>query len=114
MRYDTELGKPVDGEMVEAYFKTLVNHFFKILPIRENEEGSLAVYVRGMQVELEGFRSFVPAIRNNPDFLRLLSILQYLMDHPDCETKEVKREVFQCISLINRLQRTFERDGDRK
>ena len=111
MNYDTMIGKPVEGEMVAKYFKTLVNHFFKILPIRENEEGSLAVYVRGMQVELEGFRSFVPVIRDNPDFLRLLSILQYLLDHPDCETKEVKREVFQGISLINRLQNTFELGG---
>lgn len=112
MNYDTTIGTPIDGEMVSRYFKSLVNHFFKILPIRENEEGSLAVYVRGMQVELEGFRSLIPTIRDNPDFLRLLSILQYLLDHPECETREVKREVFHGISLINRLQDTFELGGD--
>lgn len=111
MMYDTLAGVQVNRELVSNYFKSLVNHFFKILPIRENEEGSLGTYMRSLQIELIGCRDFLPAIHDNSDFMKLLSILQYLIDHPECEVKEVKREVFQAISVCNRLVTTFNRDG---
>ena len=35
----------VDGKMVRNYFKNLVNRFFKILPMFENKDESLVVYM---------------------------------------------------------------------
>ncbi len=112
--YDTAIGVQVNEELVSNYFKSLVNHFFKILPIREKEEHSLSTYMRSLQVELTGCREFLIGIKDNPDFMKLLCILQYLIDHPDCEMVEVRREVFQAITLCNRLHDTYQRGGEMK
>lgn len=114
MMYDTAIGIQVNEELVSNHFKSLVNHFFKIIPIREKEEESLPTYMRSLQVELVGFRGFLTGIKDNPDFMKLLSILQYLIDNPGCEMSEVRREVFQAINLCNRLHDTYQRGGEMK
>lgn len=107
MTIDTKTGISIDVQALQNYFKHLVNRFFKILPIRENEEGSLVTYMQCLQAELLGCKELVLAINNDPSYLRLLSILQYLIDNPTCSQPEVKRYVFQSISLCNRLKAQY-------
>jgi len=45
----------------------------------------------------------IHAIHPDPKFLSLLAILQYLIDHPGCEARDVKREVFRAISICGKL-----------
>ena len=106
MTYQTLAGRPLDDGLIGNYFRSLVNQFFKILPIREKQEQSLIVYMRGLQLELIGCHDLLPVLHGNPDFLKLLSILQYLIDHPDCAVPDVR-----AIRLVERLQRTFEGGG---
>lgn len=94
---------PVTTALLENYFHNLVNRFFKILPMRENNEESLIIYMQSLQAELLGCKSFIPEMKENSLYLSLLSILQYLIDTPDCSIKEVKREVFGAISMCNKL-----------
>ena len=70
-------GARFDPALMHNYFKQLVNHFFKILPMRENEDESLPLYIRSLQIELIGCDGVVPELKTNPMFLTLLSILQY-------------------------------------
>lgn len=100
-------GESVDTELLCNYFKRLVNQFFKILPIRENEHESMPAYLSSLQAELLGCKSFIPELCTDPSFLSLLSILQYLIDYPECSVREVRREVFHSISICNKLKALY-------
>ena len=104
MMVETTAGMPIDAEVLHNYFRNLVNHFFKILPIREQNEESLTTYMQSLQAELLGCKGLVSAIQNDASYLTLLSILQYLIDNPECTVREVKREVFRAISICNKLK----------
>lgn len=108
----TTFDAQVDIGLANNYFRTLVNRFFKILPIREAEEESLPVYLRSLQVELLGCKELIQGMNNNSSFLTLLSILQYFIDNPDASPKEVRREVFRAISICNKLKAQYSEGGD--
>ena len=97
----------VDAELVHNYFKSLVNSFFKILPMRENGESSLLTYLDSLQAELLGCENFIPELNKEPGFLSLLAILQYLSDNPECAINKVRREVFKAISICNKLKAQY-------
>lgn len=102
----------MDSTVLSNYFRALINLFFKILPLWEDGESSLAVYMRSLQAELLGCNEFVEAIHNDALFLSLLSILQYLIDTPDCPKSVVKREVFRSISICNKLRSRYVDDAE--
>lgn len=107
----TVIDVPISEEMVSNYLQMLVNHFFKILPIREEESETLPVYMKSLQLELIGCKEFVSELKNDSSFLTLLSILQYLRDHPDCPVKDVKREVFKAITICNKMKDRYCEEG---
>lgn len=72
--------------------------------MRENGESSLPTYMRSLQVELMGCGELIEAVRVDPSYLTLLSILQYLIDHPASEVADVKREVFRAINICHKLK----------
>lgn len=104
---ETIVGVSVEPELLQNYFRALVNRFFKILPIREQNEESLVVYMTSLQSELLGCREFICVIKNDPEYLTLLSILQYLIDNPSISVRETKREVFRAISICNKLKAKY-------
>ena len=97
----------MDATMLNNYFRTLVNLFFKILPIWESGEGSLVTYMKSLQAELLGCRELIDAIHDDPLFVSLIAILQYLIDNPELETPVVKREVFRGISICNKIKERY-------
>lgn len=103
MNVNTNAGVPITTELLRNYFHNLVNQFFKILPMRENEESSLPTYMQSLQVELLGCQELIGDLHNDASYLTLLAVLQYLIDNPSCSVREVKREVFKCISICNKL-----------
>lgn len=105
--YDTIYGEPLDSETLHKYLSVLVNRFFKILPIREQESESFAVYVKSLLSELLGCRGLVCVLDNDPDFATLLFILQYLIEHDEIGIAEVRREVFRSISVCNKLKARY-------
>lgn len=107
MMIETTTGIPIEAEILHNYFKNLVNSFFKILPIREQNEESLVVYMQSLQAELLGCKALINPVQNNASYLTLLSILQYLIDNPECSVREVRREVFRAISICNKLEARY-------
>ena len=103
----TTTGIPIDETVISNYFRNLVNLFFKILPIRESGQESLDTYMRSLQIELIGCKEIIQAIQSDSMFLSLICILQYLIDHPSCEIRVVKREVFRAISICNKLKSRY-------
>ncbi len=104
---NTKVGIPMAENVIENYFKTLVNRFFKILPIREAGEQSLPVYIQSLQLEMLGCKELVTELHDDSNFLTLLSILQYIYDNPECPVSDVKREVFRAISICNKLETRY-------
>lgn len=100
----TRHSDPVEPLLAGNYFGSLIDMVFKILPLWENREETLPVYIESLQAELSGFKSLVAAVSYDSMYLSLLSILQYLLDHPELEVTVVKREVFHMISLCNKLK----------
>ena len=107
MMIQTTTGIPMDATVLNNYLRTLVNLFFKILPIRESGESSLDTYMRSLQSVLLGCKELIVAIHEDPMFLSLISILQYLIDNPTCNVPTVKREVFRAISICNKLKAKY-------
>lgn len=107
MMINTTVGVPMDASVLRNYFKTLINLFFKILPIWESGESSLTVYMKSLQAELLGCKELIEAIHEDAQFLSLISILQYLIDTPSCDISIVKREVFRAISICNKLKARY-------
>lgn len=101
---DTKANFQVRDDLVENYFETLVNRFFKILPMWENQETSLPVYMRSLQAELAGLQELIPTVGSDPQFLSLLCVLEYFIDNPQSKVKRVRGEVFRAISLCNKLK----------
>lgn len=94
----------IHAELVGNYFSNLINMFYKILPMRENGEETLPVYLESLAFELAGAKSLIEAVRYDAQFLSLLAILQNLIDNPDTDVAVVKREVFRAISVCNKLK----------
>lgn len=108
MTLDTVIGVPMGRVLLNNYLHTLVNKFFKILPIKENEEDSLVTYMRSLQIEILGCKELIVALQNDAYIVALLSKLQYLIDNPNCDVSIVKREVFAAISICNKLKCRYE------
>jgi len=104
----------LSNELLGNYFERLVNKFFKILPMRENAEESLSVYVQSLLAELLGAGNLIPNMKNDADYLTILAVLQYLTDHPKCKVSDVKREVFGAISVCNKLRLRYVSEVDRR
>lgn len=104
MMIETKAGMPIRDDLLHKYFRKLVNLFFKILPLRESEESSLITYMQSLQRELIGCNNLIPTIQDDPEYLTLLSILQFFIEHPDTDVRIFKREVFRAISICNKLE----------
>lgn len=101
---ETRAGVPMDTRALVNYLGHLVDRFFKILPLWEAKEETLPVYIQSLQAELIGCQEFVLAVQNDALLVRLASVLQYLIDHPELDPGTVKREVFGSISVCNQLK----------
>lgn len=97
----------VPNELVKNYFGSLVNCFFKILPIRESGEKTIAVYLESLKAEMLGCNNLIESIHNDASYLTLLSILQYFIDNPDCDLSEVRREVFRAIRICDKISERY-------
>ena len=97
----------MSAAVLDNYLRSLINLFFKILPLKESGERSLKTYMKSLQAELLGCNALVETIHDDSMFLSLASILQYLIDSPDCSVVFVRREVFRAISICNKLREKY-------
>lgn len=104
-------GYVIPPRLLRNYFRYLVNRFFKILPMKENGEDTLCVYLDSFKAELIGFEGLLQEMQRTPEFITLLSILQYFIDNPDCDVQTVKREVFRAIGICGNISRKFSKEG---
>ena len=114
MRVETSTGVSIDAESVRNYFHTLINKFFKILPLYEDKEETLCEYMRNLQIELIGCKSFITELEHDARYISMLSVLEQLIGlHSHCgftiEHRKIKKSVFQAISFCEELEERYER-----
>jgi len=107
-KYDID----INDVMLKNKLNALVNQFYKILPIKESGEPSLLQYMKSLQREMLGCKSLILALENDAQYLTLLSILQYMIDH-DCDVATVKSDVFKAIGIIKRMQTKLDQNTER-
>lgn len=93
---------PVDDSLVDKYLDKLVDKIFKLLPLREEENPTLAVYHRSLMLELTGFHNLFLEMQDNSEFISLLSSLESLMTIEDF--KLYRSKVFECINLVKKVR----------
>lgn len=101
---------PVSEVLASNYMHRLIDKFFKILPMVENSEQSVNIYMESLQFELEGYKELFTDDTADPMVLSLLSILQWLRDNSFNDKlpyKKVRREVFHAISLCKKLEEYY-------
>ena len=104
---ETSAGISVSSVVPKLYFEALVNDLFKILPMKESGEETLGTYIRSLRRELLGCYGLFPEFAQDSDLLSIITILQYMIDHPECPVGEIRQEVFHTISICNRLKEHF-------
>lgn len=114
MMCETVAGKSVEAELVGNYFNSLVNAFFKVLPMRENNEATLLTYLQSLQLELLGCGRLIPQLCTDPQLLSLLSVLQAFIDEPEMAVDKVRREVFKSIRICNKLKDAYSKSEVQK
>lgn len=106
---DTILNIQIRDEVIHNYATQLINKFFKILPMFENNETSRNVYMKSLQSEILGFNDLMIHTQYDATPVTLSNILQYLISNPTTPVKDVRREIFRAISIIERFDKTHSR-----
>lgn len=93
-----------DDKLV-IYLNTVINSVFKILPLYEEENAGLEIYVESLLFELYGLDKVVD-VKQSYEYLSLLSTLESVsmeIAKEDGKKSVIKREVFKCINLIKSM-----------
>ena len=114
MIVETMSGISIDGSLVRNYFENLVGLYFKILPLYEEGEESLRIYMEELRDELEASSHIIKCVGSDSMFMSLIVILQCLIDRvedPYFTKLEVKRKVFNAISICHKLADRYGGEG---
>lgn len=91
---------------LQRYCKFLINKVYKILPMKEEKCDTLKQYLESLQVELIGNSQLLEFLVDEPQFISLLNIIQYLISD-NYDNKVCKREVFKAINLIEEVNKKY-------
>lgn len=92
--------------MMKSYFLEFKNNIFKILPLYEENNPYLCSYIDSLLFELNGVCEVYKQLKNNKNYISLCAILESLYDEAlvmDENHEIVKREVFKCIRILEKI-----------
>lgn len=92
------------NKILVLYLRSIVDSVFKILPLYEEKNEGLILYVESLLSELYGAQTSIQ-MRDVPDYVSLLSTLEAVKaDVAVGDNKPlVKRNVFKAINLIKNI-----------
>ena len=95
----------MDSNIFANYTDVLIARIYKILPLYEEENEGFYTYISSLIFELNGIYWSVLDIRDNSEYLTLISVLEAIGDKSlEKNHATVKREVFKCIDVIKKLR----------
>ena len=96
----------IENRLISNYLESLVDRFYKILPLKESCEETLPQYLESLLRELIGFDKLVSFISYDDRYVTLLSIVQYLIDN-DVDVDIVRTDVFRAINILKKIKRKY-------
>lgn len=100
----------VTQDLFESYLDSLVGRFYKIMPMKEDNDPTLNSYLKSFNRELCGSKSLILALDNNPYFIQLIGTVQYFIDN-DINKETCATEVKKCISISKKLKKKLIEKG---
>jgi hypothetical protein len=97
--------------LFSTYKRALVDRVYKILPLYEESNDGLFANIQSLVYELHGLLNVIESLNHNANYLSLIATLESLSDDSlffDLEKEVVKREVFKCIDLIKKMDKSPE------
>lgn len=94
-----------NNEKLSIYLNAVVNSVFKILPLYEEQNVGIKIYIESLLFELYGLEEAVK-IENSYEYISLLSTLESVkkeITKEDSKKATIKREVFKCINVIKNM-----------
>ena len=96
----------IPDELFGNYLNYLIGKVYKILCMREEDDKTLEKYMRSLQRELTGNQELIVKLKYDSDFLSLLGKIEFLIHH-DPDLPIYKKDIFDCISLIKKMQEKY-------
>jgi hypothetical protein len=94
--------KPIPTLLYANYLRKLIDKFFKIIPLKEENSPTVDDYMESLILELIGAQDLVSVLNYNPQLLTLISTLRGLM----LNDENYRSEIFKCIQIVKSLERT--------
>ncbi|AYP68251.1 hypothetical protein PQE75_gp228 [Bacillus phage vB_BcoS-136] len=94
-----------NNEKLVVYLNSVVSSVFKILPLYEEENVGLNIYIESLLFELYGLDKAVN-IEHSHEYISLLSTLESIkseIGNSDSKKSIIKREVFKCINIVKNM-----------
>ena len=87
---------------MEKYLSSLSRKIFKILPMFEDREPTLSTYINSLKIEMIGYMSVNPVVRESDSYQTALNIIGYL-ETCEYDMRICKREVFKAKNIIDSM-----------
>lgn len=100
----------VPYKALDGYLQNLIDKVFKILPMKEEQCGTLPSYLRSLESELVGCYKLWDELADEPQFLALINVVNYLAVE-EYDVAVCKREVFKAIHLVESVKKNIREEG---
>lgn len=103
----------VNNERLSVYLESLVNNVFKILPLYEEKNEGVSLYVDSLLSELMNLDNVIE-IEASADYISLLATLSSVKGEilkADSQKKVIRRELFKSIDIIKTMVTKLEEGG---
>lgn len=109
-----------NSKAYKSFIKKLTDRVYKILPLYEEKDQGLTVYVRSLIFELEGLPSVIDGSRDS-EYISLMATLESIYDEfLLCDFDEIgsethgllRREVFKCANVVKKIGESITESGD--
>ena len=87
---------------LENYLHSLTPKIFKVLPMYEETDHGLPVYLERLLAELRGSTFTFPDLSDNVQYITIMNNLNYLL-HYEYTKEECRRLVFDSISHLGKI-----------
>lgn len=97
------------------YLSSLTAKIYKLLPMREDAENGIEVYldkyIESLTIEMVGALETYPVLRENDRYISIVNTAQY-MAHNEIKRNSWRRETFKMLHTLDCLKSMFGGDSD--
>lgn len=97
-----------NDELTEKYLDRLKARIFKILPLIEEDNKGVFMYVDSLLFELYGLQHVVRNMVNSQEYVSLLCTLESLQDEIIVKEKDfrfIRSEILRLVGTVDKLQK---------